>query len=71
MNRTDMKQKKKDPKPHTVPPPAKDSPWSMNSAEFIEMMRTATLVSIEPNTPEARARINAEARARIKPTAND
>ncbi len=65
-----MKQKNKDPKPHTVRPAAKDSPF-MNRAEFIEMMRTATVVSIEPNNAEARARINAEARARIKPTAND
>lgn len=31
MNRTDMKQKKKDPKPNTVPPP--DSPF-MSKEEF-------------------------------------
>ncbi len=35
MNRTDMKQKKKD--PNTIPPPAKDSPWSMNREEFEQL----------------------------------
>lgn len=44
--------------------PPKDSPWSMNREELKEWMRTAKVVSIEPNTTGARARINAEARSR-------
>lgn len=60
LNLIDIKQRKKDPTPNTVPPPAKDSPF-MNRDEWVEMLRTAKVVSIEPNTTEARARINAEA----------
>ncbi len=36
IGRTDMKQKKKDPKPNTVRPAAKDSPF-MNKEEFEQL----------------------------------
>ncbi|MEO7166091.1 MAG: hypothetical protein ABI016_03550 [Chthoniobacterales bacterium] len=56
-----MKKQKRNPKStKTVSPAATAFPWITKEA-----LRACQVVSIEPNTPEVRARINAEYRVRL------